>query len=155
MAMDTDIGGEVGRGTPSESERAATATDEAVAPSPRMAEFERQIAALRLRGQGGNVESRLLYVGVGLLVLGLLMVGIAWFRASDTTVQHEQIDYLISGGLGGIGVTLIGAAIYLRISLTRYFRLWLVRLLYEQRAQTDRTVEALERIEAALRNRPS
>ena len=99
------------------------------------------------------METRLLYLGIGLLGVGLLMVGIAWFRASDTTVQHEQIDYLISGGLGGIGVTLVGAAIYLRISLARYFRLWLVRLVYEQRAQTDRTVEALERVERALRDR--
>jgi hypothetical protein len=152
MAMDTEIGG---RASGEAASDAAAATDEAAAPSARMAEFERQVAALRLRGQGGSLEGRLLWIGIGMLVLGLLMVGIAWFRASDTTVQHEQIDYLISGGIGGIGVTLIGAAIYLRISLTRYLRLWLVRLLYEQRAQTDRTVDALERIEAALRERPS
>ena len=126
--------------------------DEAAAPA-RMDEFERQIAGLRVKGQRGGVETRLLYLGIGLLGLGLVMVAVAWFRASDTTVQHEQIDYLISGGLGGIGVTLVGAAIYLRISLARYFRLWLVRLVYEQRAQTDRTVEALERLEHALRDR--
>jgi hypothetical protein len=136
-----------------ENEDRVTATDEAPAASTRMDEFERQIAGLRVRGQRGGVETRLLYLGVALLVAGLVMVGVAWFRASDTTVQHEQIDYLISGGLGGIGVTLIGAALYLRISLGRYFRLWLVRLVYEQRAQTDRTVEALERLEQALRSR--
>lgn len=136
-----------------ESEGRVTATDETPAGSTRMDEFERQIAGLRVRGQRGGVETRLLYLGVALLVVGLVMVGVAWFRASDTTVQHEQIDYLISGGLGGIGVTLIGAALYLRISLGRYFRLWLVRLVYEQRAQTDRTVEALERVEQALRSR--
>jgi hypothetical protein len=136
-----------------ESEGRVTATGEAPAASARMDEFERQIAGLRVRGQRGGVETRLLYLGIALLVGGLVMVGVAWFRASDTTVQHEQIDYLISGGLGGIGVTLIGAALYLRISLGRYFRLWLVRLVHEQRAQTDRTVEALERVEQALRSR--
>ncbi len=148
--MDTEIGG---RTFDDDADAAATSAGEEA--SPRMAEFERQVAALRLRGQSGSFETRLLYLGIALLGLGLLMVGVAWFRASDTTVQHEQIDYLISGGIGGIGVTLIGAAIYLRISITRYLRLWLVRLLYEQRAQTDRTIDALERIEAVLRERPS
>jgi hypothetical protein len=136
-----------------ESEDTVTMTEGAAPTSARMDEFERQIAGLRVRGQGGALEGRLLVAGIVLALLGLVMVGVAWFRASDTTVQHEQIDYLISGGLGGVGVTLIGAAIYLRYSLTRYFRLWLVRLLVEQRAQTDRTVEALERIERALEQR--
>ncbi len=34
-------------------------------------------------------------------------------------------------------------AMFLRASLTRWFRYWLVRLIYENRASTDRTVEAL------------
>ena len=119
----------------------------------RMAEFERRIAGLRVRGQGGAVEGRLLVLGIVLAVLGLVMVVVAWFRASDTTVQHEQIDYLISGGLGGIGVTLIGVAIYLRYAMTCYLRLWFVRLMLEQRAQTDRTVEALDRVVKAMGDR--
>ena len=45
----------------------------------------------------------------------------------------------------------IGAALFVRYSMTRYLRYWLIRTVYEQRLQTDRTVEVLERVEAAIR----
>lgn len=38
----------------------------------------------------------------------------------------------------------------IRFSLARLFRFWLARITYEHQVQTDRTVEALGRIEAAL-----
>src|SRR5438128_2154116 len=78
---------------------ARTATDEQPeSTSPRMEEFQRQIAGLRLRGQGTGPEGRLLIAGLALLAAGLVMVAIGWFQAAGTTVQHKQIDYLISGG---------------------------------------------------------
>jgi len=55
----------------------------------------------------------------------------------------KEIPYLISGGLGGLTVAVIGSALYLRASLARQHRLALVRMLAEQRAQTDRLVDAL------------
>jgi len=55
----------------------------------------------------------------------------------------KEIPYLISGGLGGLTVSVIGSALYLRASLARANRLALLRLLAEQRTQTDRLVEAL------------
>jgi hypothetical protein len=35
--------------------------------------------------------------------------------------------------------------------MTRYMRFWLLRIIYEERVQTDRTVETLERVEKLLR----
>jgi branched-chain amino acid transport system ATP-binding protein len=63
----------------------------------------------------------------------------------------EQFPYLISGGLVGLGLIIAGAALFVRYSMTRYLRFWLLRMIYEERMQTDRNVEALERIEALLR----
>ena len=39
----------------------------------------------------------------------------------------------------------MGIVLWIRNSLTRYFRFWLIRLVYEQREQTDRLIAALER----------
>ena len=45
----------------------------------------------------------------------------------------------------GIGISIVGIVIWVRNSLTRYLRFWLIRLVYEQREQTDRLIAALER----------
>ena len=45
----------------------------------------------------------------------------------------------------GIGISLVGIVIWVRNSLTRYLRYWIIRLVYEQREQTDQLIEALER----------
>ena len=41
---------------------------------------------------------------------------------------------------------IVGAALFIRYSLGRYLRFWMIRLIHEQRAQTDRVVEALDRM---------
>ena len=38
-------------------------------------------------------------------------------------------------------VGLVGAIVWLRNSLTRYMRYWIIRLVYEQREQTDRLLD--------------
>ena len=41
-----------------------------------------------------------------------------------------------------MAVTVLGAAMFLRYSLAGFLRFWMARLVYEQRAQTDRIVGA-------------
>ena len=48
-------------------------------------------------------------------------------------------------------VLIIGAALFVRFSLSRYLRFWLIREIYEQRVQTDRVVESLGNVENLLR----
>ena len=43
----------------------------------------------------------------------------------------------------GLGLIVAGAALFVRYSMTRYMRFWLLRMVYEERSQTDRTVEAM------------
>ena len=70
---------------------------------------------------------------------------LAWFSAQDApsdtgtaTMLRSQIFALI-----GIGIALVGIVIWVRNSLTRYMRYWIVRLVYEQREQTEHLVQAL------------
>jgi hypothetical protein len=55
----------------------------------------------------------------------------------------------------GLGVTIVGAALFLRYSLGRYLRFWLLRVVYEEHTTADRQVDALERLgDRLVRGRP-
>ena len=57
----------------------------------------------------------------------------------------DQRAILAQGSFLGIALIIAGAALFIRFSLARYMRFWLIRLTYESRANTDRIVEAIER----------
>lgn len=99
-------------------------------------------------------EAMLLKVGFGLVVVGIVSILAAWFQAAGTALASEQIPYAISGGLIGLSLVILGSALIIRFSLARLFRFWLARIIYEHQVQTDRTVEALGRIESVLGGRP-
>lgn len=120
-------------------------TDDAQDPTehPRAEAFRTDMAEVRLADPAVAGERRALQAGIALMVVGVVLVALGWYGASGVSEVWKEIPYLISGGLGGLTVAVIGAALYLRASLARQQRLVLVRLLQEQRHQTDRLVEAL------------
>ena len=112
--------------------------------SSRADEFRADLAELKLADPAASSERRALQAGIALMIVGVGLVALGWYGASGVSEVWKEIPYLISGGLGGLTVTIIGAALYLRASLARQQRLVLIRMLQEQRTQTDRLVEALE-----------
>jgi len=127
--------------------------------TPRSIEFNDEIAGMQIRTPVDADERRWLLAGLGLIGVGAVLIVGGWFGASGTAYEAAQMPYLISGGVLGLAVVVVGAALFVRYSLSRYLRFWLVRSLYEQRVQTDRQVEVLERVEqlllAAVRTRES
>ena len=120
-------------------------------PTPSDADgFAARIQQLHVPEPNADRERQLLLVGFGLIAVGLVLVALGWYGASGTALVAEQIPYAVSGGAGGLALIVVGAALVMRFSLARLFRFWLARVVYEHQVQTDRTVEALERIEAAL-----
>ena len=89
--------------------------------------------------------------GAALPVIGLVLMLAAWWSASDTPYVADQIPMLISGGLVGLGLLLVGVGLFLRYSLTRLFRFWLARVIVEQQTQNERVLAALDGIETAIR----
>jgi hypothetical protein len=118
----------------------------------RIDEFKEEIAGMRIRPPEDRTERTWLIAGIVLPLLGLLAIGIGWWGASGRAYPAEQLPYVISGGLLGVGLIVAGAALFVRYSMTRYLRFWLLRMIYEERSQTDRTVEALDRVERLLRS---
>ena len=76
-------------------------------------------------------------VGGFLMPLGLAVIGIGWYGTAHTGYVFEQLPYLVSGGLLGLGLTFCGALIF--------FSSWLARLVQLQREQADLTRRLIER----------
>ena len=124
-----------GDGTPAEEQ-----------PPDRLDEFHAELARLRVKSTGRDDEQRLLFFGIVLMPIGLVVILIGYFGASGTTDFSAQVPYLLSGGILGLGLTIVGATLFLRYSLGRYLRFWLLRLIFEEHTTADRQVDALDRL---------
>jgi hypothetical protein len=84
----------------------------AVAPrvgDARRARFRDAIAAVADRAQSAELVRLLLLPGLVALVLGFGVMLLGWWGAARTHREIEQIPYLISGGLIGLGLVIVGA----------------------------------------------
>lgn len=110
----------------------------------RMEEFERELAGMRIRGASSGPEGVMLRVSVVLFVASIALILLGYWFVSGTAKVDEQNSYFAQLTFLGLGLGIIGVALYLRFGLARYLRYWLLRFVYEQRIQTDRVVEAIE-----------
>jgi hypothetical protein len=112
----------------------------------RIEQFRSEIETLRLKGGSGASEQKLLVagvvvtaIGIALAVLGAVQVGASGGSPAD------QRAFMAQGSFLGLALIIAGAALFIRYSLARYLRFWLIRLTYESRSNTDRVVDAIER----------
>lgn len=111
--------------------------------SPRLQEFQTQVDDLRLSGGKANPERMAIRGAIALFALALVLGLVAYFTSTGATDSRDQNDAIILA-LFAVIVALGAVGLFVRASITRYFRYWLVRLVYEDRANTDRIVEALK-----------
>jgi hypothetical protein len=65
---------------------------------------------------------------------------------------YQEIPYVVSGGIFGLALVFIGAALFARYSVARLLRFWLARVVADSQLQTDRLVEAIEHLAQATTN---
>ncbi len=112
----------------------------------RLERLEQAVSRLRSRGKL-DVDRAHLIAGAVLLVLGLLAILLGWHGAANSPYLFEQVPYLISGGLLGLGLVFAGGFVY--------FAYWVTRLVRDSRDQAARAEEALQRIEQLLEPSPN
>jgi hypothetical protein len=94
------------------------------------------------------VDDLLGVLGGVLLPCGLVLVFLGWYGAAHTAYLFEQIPYLISGGVFGIGLILVAGLLYLGS--------WVSRTAAVQRATNAELLDALRDIREELgRARPA
>src|SRR5579875_1798503 len=100
------------------------------------------LTALRARGRRISLESLFLTVGTLCLPIGVATILLGWYGAAHTGHVYEQNDYLISGGLLGLGIIFIGGFLY--------FGHWMTRHIRATESGTRQTLRALSRLEDKL-----
>src|SRR3954447_21345238 len=73
--------------------------------------------------------------GAILLPLGLVVIVLGWYGAANTPYQYDQLSYLVSGGLLGLGLTFTGGFLY--------FGAWLARLAADAKESQRRLADTL------------
>lgn len=77
----------------------------------------------------------LFWAGAVLLPLGLVVIILGWYGAANTPYQYDQLSYLVSGGLLGLGLTFCGGFLY--------FGAWLARIAADQKEASKRLADTL------------
>jgi hypothetical protein len=109
--------------------------------SPRLQQFQAEVDQLRVTGGRANPERMGRNLGAALMAVGLILGIYAYFGLSHSTSNPLQQGDAFVVGLLGVAFTVVGTGLFVVFSLTRYFRYWLVRLIYEQRDQAARLRE--------------
>jgi hypothetical protein len=92
--------------------------------------------AAPLRNNGYRVLQVVLFVsGAVLLPLGLVVIVLGWYGAAHTPYQYDQLSYLVSGGMLGLGLTFCGGFLY--------FGAWLARIAADNRDTAKRLADTL------------
>jgi hypothetical protein len=94
--------------------------------------FREQIAEMKIPAPSAGRDRALARVGLLLAVVGIVLGIVSYIVSHDTNNSLTQND-AVTIGLLGIGCTVVGSAVFLRYSLTQFLRLWLIRLIHEQR----------------------
>jgi hypothetical protein len=128
---------------PASNASSGTPTGTGPMSSPRLAEFNEEVGKLKVTGGGANSEKLGAMWGIGLTIVGFVISVLSWWSALDATNEPDIIRSTIPGVIG-VGLAIVGIAMWVRNSLTRYLRYWIVRLVYKQREQTDAIVQALK-----------
>ncbi len=115
-----------------------------VMSSARLAQFQDEVSKLKVKGGGANPERNGANWGIGLGIVGVVVVVIAYLSAKSGSTATQLTSQI--GAIIGLLVGLIGVGLWLRNSLTRYLRYWLIRLIYEEREQTERLIAAIEKL---------
>ena len=105
----------------------------------RAEEFKAEIAAMRLKTSRGGLENALLVIGVVAMVAGIVIAFAAYAASLNVTATPgsnvdlmDSNSYLALAIAGGI-VTLAGGAVFVRYSLAKFLRFWMLRQIYEGR----------------------
>ena len=111
--------------------------------SARVEQFKADIAAMNVKTSGKRaVERATSTLGI-LLMVASLVVGIgSYVKAGGEDNALDQNELVVLGFVC-VAMAIIGATLWLRTALVRFWRFWMLRSLYEGQAHLDQVVKAI------------
>jgi hypothetical protein len=91
-----------------------------------------ELTRLRASNNSGPMDRGVSVLGILLGIVGLAVILVCFVQSRGYSSILNQMDALILS-LFGLGLIMVGAVLYIRASMTRFLRYWLLRMVYEQR----------------------
>jgi hypothetical protein len=120
------------------SEQRLDVLDDGRMDGDRRARLEASADGLTGRGGVPRHQHLLMAISAALVVVGLVAIILGWLGSSRTAYTQEQTPYLISGGLLGVALAVIGSV--------TFFAHWLTVLIRDGRAHERTRAADLERL---------
>jgi hypothetical protein len=73
--------------------------------------------------------------GAVLMPMGIVAILLGWYGVAHTKYQYNQLPYVVSGGLLGLGLVFLGGFLY--------FGAWLAKMANEQRESAQRLADTM------------
>ena len=108
----------------------------------RVNEFRETVESLNAKTGTPDRDKIYQWLGALLMCAGIIVGFIAYFVAGAQNSGGLAVDNIkhnehIVLAICGISVTVAGAALFLKSSITRFLRFWLIRSIYENRSRED------------------
>ncbi len=116
--------------------------------SDRADQFRAEIAEMKLKTGRAKAENMLQLLGVILMVGGIVLaIGAYAASLNVTSTPGTNVDVLDSNSylplaIAGLAISVSGGFVFLRYSLARFLRFWLLRQSYDQRVAIDEAAAA-------------
>jgi ABC-type Fe3+ transport system permease subunit len=82
-----------------------------------------------------TMQLALFAAGAVLMPLGILAIVLGWYGVAHTKYQYDQLPYVVSGGLLGLGLVFLGGFLY--------FGAWLAKVANDQRESARQLADTL------------
>jgi hypothetical protein len=100
--------------------------------------FAREMADMHIADPAPGRHDLWIRVGFVLMLAGLLLSVFGYIRSQGTgeaLVQRDALALCVTG----VAATIVGAAVYLRYSMTKVLRFWLARVSFDLQNAADRS----------------
>ena len=87
------------------------------------------------------------WIGIAVAGVGFVLLGVAWAQVAGETQVYLQLPYLVSAGMTGLGLIMVGLTL-INVSTKR-------RDALERERQMDQLVNILEEVKGVLGERSS
>jgi hypothetical protein len=104
---------------------------------PARREYTAELDKLDVAKTSGPRDRAVSVLGIVLAVVGLAVTVLCYSQAVGFDDLRDQVQVGILA-LFGVGLVVLGTGLYATTALTRFLRLWLLRLVHEQRDRAAR-----------------
>ena len=110
----------------------------------RVERFKAEAAELNRKAGSQSKEGVLQAVGALMMVAGVVVSLIAFMASTGLEAEGDIMEMIVLA-IAMLAVAVTGAAMFLRYSMAKFLRFWLLRQMYEGQAHVDQVVSAIGR----------